>query len=203
LITTEDSMLSSPEFASAARRLHLLSAALVATALAAGCGSTGGGSKSTDSTSSTAATPAPAPAAAAKDAKTPPPKSTAGLDATGRVVDSSKVESGSGKMVKGKDDWEGEITGIAAPSSKFNKLQIGMGMREAMDIAGPPTDQGAYVTAKAWIPWYFGSDKHRQELVYKGMGRLIFASGGGWGWGGSSGGNLVWIIHNSNEPGYR
>jgi hypothetical protein len=192
-------MLSTPEFLSASRRLQVLSA-LVATALVTGCGSTGGGSKSTD-TSSTAAAPAPAPAAA-KD-KTPPPKSTAGLDASGRVVDSSKVESGSGKMVKGKDDWEGEITGIATPSSKFNKLQIGMGMREAMDIAGPPTDQGAYVTAKAWIPWYFGSDKHRQELVYKGMGRLIFASGGGWGWGGSSGGNLVWIIHNSNEPGYR
>ena len=193
-------MLSTPEVSGTSRRLHLLSA-MVATALVAGCGSTGGGSKSTDS-SSTAAAPAPAPAAA-KDAKTPPPKSTAGLDASGRVVDSSKVESGSGKMVKGKDDWEGEITGIAAPSSKFNKLQIGMGMREVMDIAGPPSDQGAYVTAKAWIPWYFGSDKHRQELVYKGMGRLIFASGGGWGWGGSSGGNLVWIIHNSNEGGYR
>ena len=31
-------------------------------------------------------------------------------------------------------------------------------------------------------------------MVYKRMGRLIFAS---------SGGNLVWIIHNANEPGYR
>ena len=71
-----------------------------------------------------------------------------------------------------------------------------------MDIAGAPTDQGAYVTAKAFIPWYFGSDKHRYEMVYKGMGRLIFASGGGWGHD-SSGGNLVWIIHNANEPGYR
>jgi hypothetical protein len=190
-------MLSTREFPSTAHRLHVLSA-LVATALVAGCGSTGGGSKSTD-TSSTAAAPAPA---AAKD-KTPPPKSTAGMDASGRVVDSSKVESGSGKQVKGKDDWEGEITGIPAPSSKFNKLQIGMGMREVTDLAGPPTDQGAYITAKAFIPWYFGSDKHRQELVYKGMGRLIFASGGGFGWGGSGGGNLVWIIHNSNEPGYR
>ena len=191
-------MLSSLERSPAPRHLHIL-AALVATALATGCGSTGGGSKSSD-TSSTAAAPAPAPAA--KD-KTPPPKSTAGMDASGRVVDSSKVEAGSGKLVKGKDDWEGEITGIAAPSSKFNKLQIGMGMREVMDIAGAPTDQGAYVTGKAFIPWYFGADKHRHEMVYKGMGRLIFASGGGWGWGGGSGGNLIWIIHNSNEGGYR
>ena len=191
-------MPSSLERSTAPRHLHVL-AALVATALATGCGSTGGGSKSSD-TSSTAAAPAPAPAA--KD-KTPPPKSTAGMDASGRVVDSSKVEAGSGKMVKGKDDWEGEITGIPAPGSKFTKLQIGMGTREVMDLAGPPTDQGAYVTGKAFIPWYFGSDKHRHEMVYKGMGRLIFASGGGWGWGGSSGGNLIWIIHNSNEGGYR
>jgi hypothetical protein len=190
-------MPNTPEFPSAPRRLHVLSA-LVATVLVASCGSTGGGSKSTDS-SSTAAAPAPA---AAKD-KTPPPKSTAGMDASGRVVDSSKVESGSGKMVKGKDDWEGEITGIPAAGSKFTKLQIGMGAREVMDLAGQPTDQGAYITAKAFIPWYFGSDKHRHEMVYKGMGRLIFASGGGFGWGGSSGGNLIWIIHNSSEPGYR
>jgi hypothetical protein len=125
------------------------------------------------------------------------PRSGEGQDTT------AKVKSGSGKMVKGKDDWEGEITGIPAAGSKFTKLQIGMGMREVTDLAGPPTDQGAYITAKAFIPWYFGSDKHRQELVYKNMGRLIFASGGGFGWGGSSGGNLVWIIHNSNEPGYR
>lgn len=192
-------MSSAHEPHTAPRRLYVL-AALVATALATGCSSTGGGSKSAD-TSSTAAAPAPAPAA--KDAKTPPPKSTAGMDATGHVIDSSKVEAGSGKMVKGKDDWEGEITGIPAANSKFTKLQIGMGMREVMDIAGAPTDQGAYVTGKAFIPWYFGSDKHRQELVYKGQGRLIFASGGGWGWGGGSGGNLIWIIHNSNEPGYR
>ena len=190
-------MSSSLERSVAPRHLHVL-AALVATALATGCGSTGGGSKSTD-TSSTAA---PAPAAA-KD-KTPAPKSTAGMDATGHVVDSSKVEAGSGKVVKGKDDWEGEITGIPAPGSKFTKLQIGMGMREVTDIVGRPDDEGAYVTGKAFIPWYFGADKHREELVYKGMGRLIFASGGGWGWGGgSSGGNLIWIIHNSNEPGHR
>jgi hypothetical protein len=188
-------MISSSEFpARALRHVNLLSALVIAM-LTVACGSIGGGSSSTNTGSTTA--PAPAPAA-----KTPPPKSTAGMDASGRVVDSSKVEAGSGKIVKGKDDWDGEITGIPAPDSKFNKLQIGMGMRECMDLAGPPTDQGAYVTGKAFIPWYFGSDKHRQELVYKGMGRLIFASGGGWGFGGS-GGNLVWIIHNSKEGGYR
>jgi hypothetical protein len=68
------------------------------------------------------------------------------------------------------------------------------------DIAGQPSDQGAYVTGKAWIPFYFGSDRYRHELVYKGMGRLIFAGGGAGDW---AAGHLIWIIHNANEPQYR
>ena len=176
------------------RHLVVLSA-LVAGVMATGCGST--------KSSSTAAAPAPAPAgqtAAAAPASSG--KAKPGMDANGNVTDSSKIEAGSGKTVKGLNDWEGEITGNPAPGSKFGRLQIGMGQRQAMDIAGAPTDQGAYITAKAFIPWYFGSDKHRYEMVYKGMGRLIFASGGGFGYD-SSGGNLVWIIHNANESGYR
>ena len=58
-------------------------------------------------------------------------------------------------------DWEGEITGKPAANSKLSKLQIGMSMRQSIDLAGSPTDQGAYVTGKAWIPFYFGSDRHR------------------------------------------
>jgi len=118
----------------------------------------------------------------------------------GEVVDSSKVEAGSGKKVKGLGDWEGEITGKPAPGSKFVKLQIGMSMRQVTDIAGTPTDQGAYITGKAWIPFYFGADRHRFEAVYKGQGRLIFAGGS---MGDFMGGNLIWIIYNSNESGYR
>lgn len=132
----------------------------------------------------------------------PPPekKSTAGMNANGEVVDSKKVEAGSGTRVKGINDWEGEITGKPGPGSKFTKLQIGMGVKQAMDLVGQPTDQGAYATGKAWIPWYFGSDKVRFEQVHKGQGRLIFASPGGMDF---STGYLVWIIHNQNEQGYR
>jgi len=155
----------------------------VLTALA-GCGTTGGG-QSTQNVS----------AAAPAQAKTPP-----GMNDRGEVVDSSKVEAGSGKKVKGLGDWEGEITGKPAPGSKFVKLQIGMSMRQVTDIAGTPTDQGAYITGKAWIPFYFGADRHRFEAVYKGQGRLIFAGGS---MGDFMGGNLIWIIYNSNESGYR
>jgi hypothetical protein len=144
--------------------------------------------------------PAPAPAAAPAPAPAPAAKSKAGMNDRGEVVDSSKVEAGSGTTVKGLGGWEGEITGKPGPGSKFSKLQIGMSMRQAVDLVGQPTDQGAYVTGKAWIPFYFGSDRHRYEMVFKNQGRLIFAGGS---LGDFTGGNLVWIIHNPKEGGYR
>ena len=155
----------------------------------AGCASRGG------SGSQPAAAPAPAAAAPAA-----PSGSKAGMDARGNVTDSSKVEAGSGRTLKGLNGYEGEITGNPARNSKFTRLQIGMSAKQVTDLAGPPTDQGAYVTGKAFIPFYFGSDRHRFEMTYKGQGRLIFAGGG---MGEYTGGNLIWIIHNANESGYR
>lgn len=153
---------------------------------------------------SSAAAPAAATAAtaapAAKSADTSP--APAGKDGPGMkngyVVDSSKVESGYGQKVKGINDWEGEITGRPAAGSKFTSLKIGMSMAQVTNQIGQPTDQGAYITGKAWIPFYFGSDRHRYELVYKGQGRLIFAGGAGFSgdWGS---GHLIWVIHNSGE----
>jgi hypothetical protein len=163
--------------------------ALVALA-GAGCASRGGSGSQPQ-----AAAPAAATAAAPVRSG-----SRAGLDAQGNVVDSSKVEAGSGRTVKGLNGYEGEITGNPARNSKFAKLQIGMSARQVTDLAGQPTDQGAYVTGKAFIPFYFGSDRHRFEMTYKGQGRLIFAGGG---MGDFSSGNLIWIIHNANESGYR
>jgi hypothetical protein len=64
-------------------------------------------------------------------------------------------------------------------------------------IAAP---QGAYITGKAFIPFYFGSDRTRSEFIYKGEGRLIFAGGS---FGDLSGGNLIWVIHSAAESGYR
>jgi hypothetical protein len=159
---------------------------LAVTFLAGGCAQTGrsGGD----------AAPAAAPAPAARSG-TPP-----GMNAQGEVVDSKLVGAGSGQRVKGIGNWEGEITGKPARGSNFTKLQIGMSMKQVADIIGQPTDRGAYVTGKAWIPFYFGSDRHRYEFVYKNQGRLIFAGGS---LGDLSGGNLIWIIHNANEPGYR
>ena len=129
----------------------------------------------------TGQSPSPAPACATA----PPPAAAAAGDTL---------------RVKGINDWEGDITGKPAANSRFTRLQIGMGMRQATDIVGQPTDQGAYVTGKAWIPFYFGSDRYRREMVYKGQGRLIFAGGSAGDW---ANGNLIWIIHNGAEGGYR
>lgn len=167
----------------------LLAATVVVALAGAGCASRGGSAGS-----QTAAAPAAAPTAPARGG------AKAGMDAQGNVVDSSKVEAGSGRTVKGLNGYEGEITGNPARNSKFTRLQIGMSAKQVTDLAGQPTDQGAYVTGKAFIPFYFGSDRHRFEMTYKGQGRLIFAGGG---MGDYSGGNLIWIIHNPNESGYR
>ena len=121
------------------------------------------------------------------------------MDANGNVVDSKQVESGGGRTVTGLNGYEGEITGNPAPKSKFTRLQIGMPMKQVMDIAGQPSDQGAYVTGKAWIPFFFGSDRYRHELVYSGSGRLIFAGSSGY----DTNAHLIWIIHNRNEGRYR
>ena len=127
----------------------ILATTLLSLALISGCAAAG-------SARSESAAPA-----AAVVAKGPGP----GMNANGEVVDSSKVEAGYGQNLKGIGDWEGEITGKPAANSKLSKLQIGMSMRQSIDLAGSPTDQGAYVTGKAWTPFYFGSDRHRYEMV--------------------------------------
>jgi hypothetical protein len=132
--------------------------------------------------------------AEARKAKSPP----AWMNAEGEVIDSKAVEAGYGETVTGLGDWEGEITGKPAPDSTFTQLQIGMPMKQVTDLIGEPTDQGGYVTGKAFIPFFFGSDAHRYEMAYKGQGRLVFA-----GERMGTGGNLIWIIHNKDDSGYR
>ncbi len=167
-----------------------LPAALAVAWLATGCVSMGG----TKSESAAAPAAAPAPAAAAAPAA---PKIGPGMNANGEVVNSTLVEAGYGQKVKGLDDWEGEITGKPRPGSKFNQLKIGMSAQQELSMLGQPDDPGSHPTGKACIPFYFGSDKYRYEVVYRGQGRLIFSSGASFAWGGSA--HLTWIIHNANE----
>ena len=163
------------------QRITRLTALFATAAALAACGTTGNGNR-----------PAPAQGRSAKGGVRP------GMDAQGNVIDSKLIESGSGREVTGLNGQAGEIVGNPAPKSKFTRLQIGMPMRQVTDLIGQPTDQGAYVTGKAWIPFYFGNDRYRHEFVYEKTGRLVFAGSGA---DGTS--PLIWIIHNRNEPRYR
>ena len=192
------------------RNIHLCCVVLI-TALA-GCASKGDAPPENTAAAPAAASKAQAsstgkaqPAASAKAQSSSSTASSAsggvppGMNARGEVVDSSKVEGGHGTKVK-VGEWEGEITGKPAAKSKFTKLTIGMSMRQVTNAIGQASDQGAYITGKAFIPFYFGSDRHRYELVYKGSGRLVFAADSIGDWGS---GHLIWIIHNANEPANR
>jgi hypothetical protein len=123
-----------------------------------------------------------------------------GMNAQGEVTDPRKVEAGHGQKVTGVGGWQGEITGKPAPGSKFTQLKIGMTASEAQALLGPPSDFGAHATAKNFIPFYMGADKTRYEAVYKGQGRLLFASSAG---PGNDKMHLIWIIHSAQEDGRR
>jgi hypothetical protein len=158
--------------------------------------------KKTDAKATKGKTAAPVdcvPEAQAKPpvAAAPVSASTGGYDLSKNkpVTDSTKVEAGQGTQVKGINDWQGEITGVPAANSRFVRLKIGMSQQQVFEAIGQPSDQGAYITGKAFIPFYFGSDRSRWEMVYKGQGRLIFSNQAGFG----SGYYLTWIIHNSGE----
>ncbi|WP_266169033.1 hypothetical protein [Dyella subtropica] len=94
---------------------------------------------------------------------------------------------------------DAKVVGTPAAGSKFSKIQPGMYSKQVTDLIGPPTDQKAYQTGKAWIPFHFGGDNYRVAYMYKGEGELTF-SGGGIGDIGSL--KLIKITVNPQESGY-
>ncbi|MBU1363974.1 MAG: hypothetical protein KKE51_09160 [Gammaproteobacteria bacterium] len=81
-------------------------------------------------------------------------------------------------VVKSKDGtFDGEVYGSIPPGSKWAKLQIGMHQSEVERILGTTSNIRGYVTAKAWIPFYFGGDSHRYEAVYAGQGSVAYTGG--------------------------
>ncbi|MDF3035443.1 MAG: hypothetical protein K0S28_717 [Paucimonas sp.] len=96
------------------------------------------------------------------------------------------------QVVKSRDGtYTGEVIGKAAPGSKFSKLQIGMSMGEVQEIMGGTPDRfHTYESGKRWIPFYFGNDARRMQVLFKNEGCLIFTDGNAWG---GAGGDLVQI----------
>jgi outer membrane protein assembly factor BamE (lipoprotein component of BamABCDE complex) len=62
----------------------------------------------------------------------------------------------------------------AASASRLAKVQTGMTPEEVRKLLGEPTGERTYPTGKAFIPFYYGSDTHRTDWKYKGVGRVVF-----------------------------
>lgn len=105
-------------------------------------------------------------------------------------------------IAKSRDgSFEGEISGTAVPGSKFAQLQIGMQMDEVQGLFGRAPDRfHTYESGKRWIPFYFGNDARRMQVLYKGEGCLIFTAGGVMG---GSGGDLLGIHHDPSGACYQ
>ena len=90
----------------------------------------------------------------------------------------------SARIVKSRDgSFEGEMIGTPAPNSRFAKLQIGMTMREVSSLIGAPDDMIRHETGKRWIPFYFGNDAQRLQVIYKNEGCLTYTGGNVFGGG--------------------
>lgn len=126
-------------------------------------------------TAKSADTSKPAPAAKAEPAKAEPVAAATAGGTAGKACNPCAMKSKDGT-------FEGEVYGTIPPGSKWAKLQIGMHQSEVERILGVTSNIRAYVTAKAWIPFYFGGDSHRYEAVYAGQGSVAY-TGGSWGGG--------------------
>ena len=63
----------------------------------------------------------------------------------------------------------------APPGSALAKVEMGMKETDVRKILGEPDDSNAYMTGKAWIPFYYGPDTHRTDRMYRGQGRVVFS----------------------------
>ena len=68
--------------------------------------------------------------------------------------------------------------------SPLAKIKEGMTPAEVEALIGRPDGVGGYVTGKAFIPFHYGGDTHREIYKYKGQGTITFSSNSGFAGGG-------------------
>jgi hypothetical protein len=91
----------------------------------------------------------------------------------------------------------------AAPTGtgKFAALKVGMTMSEVQNIMDRAPDRShTYESGKRWIPFYFGNDARRMQVLFRGEGCLIFTDGNVWG---GAGGELVEIQSDASGACYQ
>ncbi len=78
--------------------------------------------------------------------------------------------------------------------SPLAKIELRMNDTQVRNILGAPDNANAYMTGKAWIPYYYGSDTTRTDWMYKGQGRVVFSRNRY-----SGGLKVIRVIYNPNE----
>ncbi len=81
------------------------------------------------------------------------------------------------------------------PNSPLAKIKLGMNDNDVRKILGEPDNSNAYMTGKAFIPYYYGSDTARSDWMYKGVGRVVFSRNR---YSGAL--KVIRLIHNPDEP---
>jgi len=94
---------------------------------------------------------------------------------------------------EGASSAQGQI-GTPTQDGKFGKLRIGMTLSQVSGLIGGGDNQNHYPTGKGWIPFYFGSDTQRIEILYRGEGCLVFTGGNQFGGGSNE------LIRIENDP---
>ncbi|PKO30384.1 MAG: hypothetical protein CVU34_19450 [Betaproteobacteria bacterium HGW-Betaproteobacteria-7] len=120
-----------------------------------------------------------------KTASAPPATQAAAPAAAAGVgsADSAIGKSCNPCVVKSRDgSFDGEVYGNIPAGSKWARLRIGMEQPEVEKLLGVSHNVHAYPTAKAWIPFYYGTDRTRYEVRYPGQGSVSY-TGGSWGGG--------------------
>ena len=97
-----------------------------------------------------------------------------------RTAAAANAQSGSTMRNVSSDN---QVVGAPTPDSKFAKVRLGMSLGEVDGLIGGGDDQNHYPTGKGWIPFYFGSDTQRIEVLYRGEGCLTYTGGNQFGGG--------------------
>lgn len=90
--------------------------------------------------------------------------------------------------------FEGEISGMPAPDSRFAKVKIGMELQQVLKLIGNYDQLYSHESGKRWIPFYLGNDARRVVVLYRGDGCLTFTGGTVWGGGANE------LLRIDNDP---
>ena len=96
------------------------------------------------------------------------------------VVSLLALGLGTGCASSGGDGSGGEEKAAAQEmpipaDSPLAQIEVGMNDEDVRRIMGSPDDTNAYMTGKAWIPYYYGPDTSRSDWLYQGQGRVVFS----------------------------